>query len=82
MKTIDEALAQLEKDPRTPIVVTVRGLEVEIRVVAPCDRPPPASAREAFERLGPWEGESQDEILRVLREARLAGATTGEPPRL
>lgn len=82
MKTLDEAIAQLERDPRNRVIASVRGLAIEIRALPPGDEPPARTAREAFERLGPWEGETQEQIVNILREGRMAGASTNEPPRL
>jgi hypothetical protein len=76
--TLEEAVAELKRDPLHAVRLHVNDVDVEVHLVKP----------EAFkQRLGDfmaegggWKGESPEEILRILREARDAGGTT-EPPR-
>ena len=67
-KTLADAIDQLKRDPARPVRAHVQGLTVEVRVVpeAPAER----SAAELFDRLGPWAGETTDEILAILADAR------------
>jgi len=75
--TLDEALAQLRTDPSHPVQVEVDGLTVELRVVA---KPPRTkSAADLFEEIGPWEGETTEELLAFLREARREGGQRQVP---
>jgi len=50
---------------------------VEVRVVreVPVDR----TAVEVFEQVGPWAGETTDEILAILAEARRRGSRREVP---
>jgi hypothetical protein len=70
--TLDEAMDELKRDPNHPVRARVGNLVVEVRVVAA----PSAerSAADAFAELGPWEGESTEELLALLSEARRKGA--------
>jgi hypothetical protein len=75
--TLEEAVAELKRDPLQAVRLHVNDVDVEVHLVKP----------EALkQRLGDfmaagggWKGESEKEILRFLREAREAGGTT-EPP--
>lgn len=77
-KSLEEAVAELKRDPRRPVHVRVDELEVEIRVV---EKPAPAGAGlgDRMAAAGPWQGETEEEILAILREARRAGGSE-EPP--
>jgi hypothetical protein len=70
-KTLDEALNELKRDPAHPVRADVEGMTVEVRVVTP---PAKGSAAELFDRVGPWAGETTDEILSMLAEARGKGS--------
>jgi hypothetical protein len=75
--TLEEAVEQLKSDPLHAVRMHVNDVDVEVHLV---------KGEERKQRLGDfmaegggWKGESADEILRILREARKAGGTT-EPP--
>jgi hypothetical protein len=51
-------------------------MDVELRVVSK----PEVQLGDFMAEGGGWKGESADEILRILREARVAG-TSSEPPK-
>jgi hypothetical protein len=68
VKTLDEAVRQLKREPGQPVRATVEGLTVEVRVVP--ELPVNRSAAELFAEIGPWEGETTDEMLQFLAEAR------------
>jgi hypothetical protein len=67
---LDEVVEQLRRDPSRPVRTTVGDLTVEVRAVTACGT---GSAADAFAALGPWAGESTDEILSMLAEARRQG---------
>lgn len=69
--SLEEAARRLAEDPSTPVVARSGRQLVELHVVA--EVPAPQSASDAFAEIGPWEGESGDEIADILREARRAG---------
>ena len=71
-KTIDEALQQLKREPGQPVRAMVEGLTVEVRVVP--ELPVSRSAAALFAEIGPWEGETTDEMLEFLAEARQRGS--------
>ena len=69
--TLEEVVAQLKRDPAHPVRAKVDGLTIEVRAVSEPEAV--RSAADVFADLGPWVGESTEEILAVLAEARLAG---------
>ena len=76
-KTIDEALQQLRREPGQPVRAMVEGLMIEVRVVP--DLPVSRSAAALFAEIGPWEGETTDEMLEFLAEARRRGSQRSVP---
>jgi len=64
--SLEEAVAELKRDPHRPVHARVDDLEVGIRVVA-AEAVAPA---DIFAGVGPWHGQSTEELLRVLREFR------------
>lgn len=77
MPTLDEAVAQLKKDPSHPVQAEVDGLTVELRAVEKPARS--KSAADLFAELGPWEGESTEEMFAFFREARREGGQRSVP---
>ena len=75
--TLEEALDRLKRDPSHPVHAHVDDLDVELRVVGKSEMP----LGDFMAEGGGWKGESPEEILRILREARAAG-TSSEPPKL
>lgn len=75
--TLDEAVAQLTLDPKHPVRARVGELDVELRVVGGTKAQP--GLGDLMAAAGPWEGESTDELIRILREGRDAGGSA-EPP--
>ena len=71
-KTLDEALQRLKREPDEPVRATVGGMTVEVRVVP--DAPVVRSAADVFAEIGPWEGETTEEMLNFLAEARRQGS--------
>lgn len=71
-RTLAEALDQLKRDPARPVRAQVQGMTVEVRVVT--QAPVENSAAELFDRFGPWAGETTEEILSILAEARRKGS--------
>lgn len=74
-KNIDEVLEQLRRDPERVVEAELGGLPVVIRMK------PRVSAADVFQAIGPWEGESPEELAHLLEEARRSGGS-GEPPAL
>ena len=73
LRTIDEAMEELRRDPDHAVTAEVDGLVIEMRYKGR------RSAADVFRDLGPWEGESTDEMKVLFREARQQGGS-GEPP--
>ncbi len=72
---LKKAVARLKRDPSRPVEAKVAGLHVEIRAKSR------RSAGDVFREIGPWEGETTDDLTRRLEEARRSGGT-GERPDL
>jgi len=88
--TIEEAVVALKLDPTRPVRAKVDGLTVELQAVAagPADHsapqpPAPASgepsAADLLRGIGPWEGETLDELLRFFSRARRQGGSGNVP---
>ncbi len=73
--SLEEAIERLRRDPVHPVEAVVGGLVVEMRVKAP------RSAADLFREVGPWEGESTEELCNRLAEDRRRGGSA-EPPAL
>lgn len=74
-RSLEEALAVLRRDPSRSVEVEVEGLHVELRIK------PRRSAADVFREIGPWEGETTEQLLERLDDARRAGGSK-EPPEL
>lgn len=72
-RTIEDALELLRRQPEQPVEAEVGGLLIELRVK------PRRSAADLFGEVGPWEGETHDELLQRLRDERTRGGAK-EPP--
>ncbi|MEA2692108.1 MAG: hypothetical protein QOJ16_1495 [Acidobacteriota bacterium] len=75
VRGIENAVAELKRDPEHPVTAEIDGLVVELRVQGR------RTAGDIFREIGPWEGESAEELMNLLREARAKGGS-GEPPAL
>lgn len=66
-KSLEEAIEQLRHDPVHPVEAVVGDLRVEVRVKAP------RSAADLFREIGPWEGESTEDLVQRLANERRRG---------
>jgi hypothetical protein len=69
--TLEEVVAQLKRDPGHPVRAKVGDLMIEVRAVDGHVSGKPAA--EVFAELGPWAGESTEEMLHRLAAARRSG---------
>lgn len=79
--SLEEAVAQLQRDPGRAVHARVGDLEVELRVVS---TPVPAvdvQLGDWMASAGPWQGETEAEIMEILRAARRTGGSA-EPPEM
>ena len=77
VKTIHEAVEQLKRDPSHPVRTRVGDLTIEVRaVIEPLAQ---KSAGDLFAELGPWVGETTEELLDMLAEARRPGSQRAVP---
>ena len=77
-KALEEALAKLRHDPSRPVRAHLDELDVELRAVPPSRRRGTGLGTR-MAALGPWQGESTEEIIRILREGRDAGGNAETP---
>jgi hypothetical protein len=75
--TLEEAVAQLKKDPGHPVRARVGDLTIEVRAID--ERGTAQTAADVFAEIGPWAGESMEEILHLLAEARRSGGRRSVP---
>jgi len=68
MRTLEDAVQELKRNPGHPIRASLESLTVEVRVVPSIEAD--RSAAELFAEIGPWQGESTAEILVFLSRAR------------
>ena len=78
-KALEEALAKLRHDPSHPVRAHLDELDVELRVVTARRDEPAPGLGDRMAAAGPWEGESTEEIIRILREGRDAGGNADTP---
>jgi hypothetical protein len=78
--SLEEALAKLKRDPANAVQARIDGMDVELRAVSPS----PATDEKLGDWMasaGPWQGETEEEILEILRDSRRAGGSA-EPPEM
>ena len=68
---IKNIVERLKPDPRHTLRATLNGLTVELRAVS--ETPDDRSAADLFAAVGPWAGETTEEILAILAKARAQG---------
>jgi len=80
---LDQAVEALKRDPTHAVRARVGGLTVEIRAVpeglARPLAPGEKSAGDVFREIGPWEGETLDELLAFFAETRRRGGSRNVP---
>ena len=75
--TLEEVVTQLKKEPGRPVRTRIGDLTIEVRAV---DEPAAArSAADVFAEIGPWAGESTEDVLRLLAAARHSGGQRRVP---
>lgn len=62
----------LKRDPSQPVRAHIDDLDVELRAITHRRRQG-LGLGTRMAALGPWQGESTEEIIRILREGREAG---------
>jgi hypothetical protein len=75
--SLEEAFAELKRDPAHPVHVHVDGLDLELRVVPSNETQPGVGTRLAA--IGPWEGIGLEDLERILREGRDSGGSAPAP---
>ena len=65
-KTLEDAVAELKRDPSYPLRLAVSDVEVEMRLVG-------GAATKAGDDVlngATWHGESASELIQIIRDAR------------
>ena len=75
--SLEEAVAELKRDPSQPVRARVDGLDMELRVLPSNENQPGVGTRLAA--IGPWEGIALDDLVRMLREGRESGGSAAAP---
>ena len=72
--TVEEAVAALKRDPTHPVRLTLDGIEVELRrspeteiIRGVSDQ---SNLGDRIAAIGPWQGESTEELIELLRRGR------------
>ena len=68
---IQQAIRELRQSPEAPVLAEVDGLVIELRYKGR------RTADDIFDEVGPWEGETADELRNLVHSARVDSA---EPP--
>ncbi len=77
LKTLEQVVEQLRRDPGQPVRTSVDGFVIEVRAVP--DAPAEHSAADVLSALGPWAGETTEEILALLANARRSSGQRSVP---
>jgi hypothetical protein len=72
-KTLEAALEELRRDPEQIVTTEIGGLVIELHCKGR------RTAGDVFREIGPWEGETQEELTTLLQQARADGGSK-EPP--
>ena len=75
--SLEEAVAELKRDPSHPVHARVDGLDVELRVLPSNESEAGLGTRLAA--IGPWEGVALDDLMRILRDGRESGDSAAPP---
>jgi hypothetical protein len=78
-KALEEALAKLRHDPSRPVRAHLDEMDVELRLVTARSEESATGLGDRMAAAGPWEGESTEELIRILREGRDAGGNAETP---
>lgn len=73
VKTWNEAFDALKRDPARSVTAEIDGLLIEFHCKGR------RTAADLFRNVGPWEGESAEELTAFLHQARREGGSK-EPP--
>jgi hypothetical protein len=75
--SVEKALKELEKRPGESVRTRLGGLDIEMRVVTKSTAK--KGLGDLLASLGPWAGESEEELSHFLAESRKQGGSV-EPP--
>jgi len=69
---LKQAIEALRREPARPVRARLDDLTVELRAVPEATT---RSAADVFAAIGPWEGETTEELLQLLADARRQGGS-------
>jgi hypothetical protein len=75
--SLDEAVEALMRDPTHAVRARLGDMIVELRVVPKSPPKPERSAAEVLREVGPWEGESYEELVELFAGVRQRGSRGG-----
>jgi hypothetical protein len=75
--SLEQAVAELKRDPSHPVQARVDGLDVELRVLPSNEMQAGMGTRLA--KIGPWEGIALEDLEQILREGRDSGGSAAAP---
>jgi hypothetical protein len=67
---LDQAVEALKRDPTHAVRVRVGDMTVELRAVAESPSAPERTVAEVLREVGPWEGETYDELVALFADVR------------
>lgn len=75
--SLDEAVEALTRDPTHAVRARLGEMIVELRVVPGSPPTPERSAAEVLRDVGPWEGESYEELVNLFAGVRQRDSRSG-----
>ena len=77
LSSVEKALRELKRDPIKSVRTRLRGMDIEMRIV---DQSPTVERLgDLLASLGPWEGESAEELSQFLAKSRKEGGSADPP---
>ena len=73
---LDQAVEALKRDPTHAVRARVGDMTVELRAVPDAAPAIERSAADALREIGPWEGETYDELVELFGGIRQRSART------
>lgn len=67
---LDQAVEALKQDPTHAVRARVGDMTVELRAIPDAAPAIERSAADALREIGPWEGESYDELVELFGDIR------------
>ncbi len=75
--SLEEAMAELKRDPSHTVQARVDGFKVELRALP--DEQTKVGLGTTLANVGPWDGISLEELAKVIRDGRESGGSAPPP---